>query len=90
VIHEKVHHAPRITVCVAISSRGVLGPIFLEETVSSGCYLSILHNTFVPQLLATGLPLQTLWFMQDGARLHTANVILDFLHGTSDLRVMSN
>jgi hypothetical protein len=35
VIHEKVHHAPRITVWVAISSHGLLGPIFFEEAANS-------------------------------------------------------
>jgi hypothetical protein len=43
----------------------------------------------VPPLLATGLALQTLWFMQDRARLHIANA-LDFLHDTFDSRVISN
>jgi hypothetical protein len=33
VIHEKVHHAPRITAWDAISSHGLLGPNFFEETV---------------------------------------------------------
>jgi hypothetical protein len=32
-IHGKVHHARRITVWVAISSHGLQGPIFFEETV---------------------------------------------------------
>jgi hypothetical protein len=35
VIHEKLHHVSRITVCVTISSHGLLGPSFFEETVSS-------------------------------------------------------
>jgi hypothetical protein len=64
VIHEKLHHAPRITAWVAISSHGLLGSIFFQETVNSECYLSMGRNTLVPQLLATGLPLQTQWFMQ--------------------------
>jgi hypothetical protein len=50
----------------------------------------MLCNTFVPHLLATCLPLETQWFMQDGARLHTANVVLDFLHDTSYSFVISN
>jgi hypothetical protein len=50
----------------------------------------MLRNTFVPHLLATGLPLKTQWFMQDGAGLHTANVVFDFLHDTFNLRVISN
>jgi hypothetical protein len=64
VILDEVHHAPRITVWVAISSHGLLRPIFFEETVNIEHYLSMLWNTFVPHLLATGLPLQTQWFMQ--------------------------
>jgi hypothetical protein len=85
VIHEKVHHAPRITVWVTISTHGLPGPIFFEETVNTQHYLSILHNTFVHHLLATGLPLQTQWFIKDGARSHSANVVLDFLHDTFQL-----
>jgi hypothetical protein len=67
VIHEKVHHSPRITVWVAISSHGLLRPIFFQEPVNSERYLSMLHNTSVPHLLATGLPLHTQWFMRDAA-----------------------
>jgi hypothetical protein len=84
VIHEKMHHAPRITVWVAILRHGLLGPIFFEEKLNSEPNLSMLHNSFVPHLHAAGLLLQTQWFMQDGARLYTANVVLDFLHHTFD------
>jgi hypothetical protein len=90
VVCEKVHHAPRITVQVTNSSHGLLGPILFEETVNSEHYLSILCNTSVPHLLAAGLPIQTQWFTQDGARLHTAYVILDFLYDTFDSCVISN
>jgi hypothetical protein len=54
VIQEKVHHALRVTVWVIISRHGLLGQIFFEETLNSELYLSILSNTFVPPLLATG------------------------------------
>jgi hypothetical protein len=90
VIHVKAHRALRITAWFAISSHGLLGSTFFEETVNSECYLSTLHNTFVPHLLATGLPLQTQWFMENGARPHIANVVLDFLHDTIDSCVISN
>jgi hypothetical protein len=39
----------------------------------------MLQNDFVPQLLATELPVDTQKCMQDGAVPHTANVVLDFL-----------
>jgi hypothetical protein len=60
---------------VAISNLGQLGPISFEETVNNERYYSMLRNTFVPHLLVIGLPLQTQWFMQNGARPHTANVV---------------
>ena len=40
----------------------------------------MLENSFMPNILATGLPIHTQWFTQDGARPHTANVVVDFLH----------
>jgi hypothetical protein len=52
--------------------------------------VSMLCNTFMPHLLATGLPLQTQWFMQDGVRPHTENVVLEFLNDTFDSHVISN
>jgi hypothetical protein len=58
-IHEKVHQALRITVWVSISSHGLIGTVFFEETVNSERYLSMLCYTFVPHFVATGLPLQT-------------------------------
>jgi hypothetical protein len=90
VIREKVHHAPRITVWVAISIHGPLGPIFFEERANSGRYVSLLRSTVVPRFLAAGLSLHTQWFIQDGDRPHTANVVLYFLHDTFDSHVISN
>jgi hypothetical protein len=37
----------------------------------------MLQNNFLLQLMANGLPLQTWWFMQDGATQHTRNVLLN-------------
>jgi hypothetical protein len=73
-------------VWVAISRHGLLGPIFFEEKLNSEPNLSMLHNSFVPHLLFTGLLLQIQWFMQDGGRQYTANVVLDFLHHTFNTR----
>jgi hypothetical protein len=90
VIHEKCIMHRELTVWVAISSHGLLRPIFFEETVNSERYLSMLGNTFVPHLLVTGSSLQTQWSMQDGARPHTANIVSDFLHDNFDSRIISN
>jgi hypothetical protein len=41
------------------------------------------------QLLATGIPMRTQWFMHDVERPLTAKVVLDFLHQTSGETVTS-
>ena len=74
----------------AISTHGIIGPFFFDDTVAKERYKDMLKNSFIPHLLATGLPLHTQWFMQDGACLCTANVVLDFLYETFNLRVMSH
>jgi hypothetical protein len=61
----------------------------MKKEVLCERYLSMLRNTFVPRF-ATGLALQTQWFMHDGARPHATNVVLDFLHDIFKSRVISN
>jgi hypothetical protein len=69
-------------VWVGISSHGLLGPIFFEETVSSERYLSMLRNTFMPHLLATGLTLQTQWFItQVLITVYNATIYVNFNKG---------
>jgi len=77
-------------VWAAISTHGIIGPFFFDDTVTKERYKDMLQNSFIPHLLATGLPIHThtQWFMQDGACPHTANVVLDILY--ENLRVMSH
>jgi hypothetical protein len=73
VIHERVQHAPKSIVWVAITNHRLMSQIFFEETVSSECCLSMLHNTLVSHL-ATIFPINTQWFMMDGARMYTQHM----------------
>jgi hypothetical protein len=65
VILKKVHHAPRITVWVAISSHGLLVPVFFDETVNSERYLSMMRNTlcltFLLKFVVTNLAVHARW-----------------------------
>jgi hypothetical protein len=55
------------------------GPFLFNETISSDRFLHMLQNNFVLQLMATEMPLDMQWSVQDGATPHTANKVLDFL-----------
>lgn len=70
-----------ICICVAISSHDIIR-IFPDNIVDCGCYLVMLQKNFMLQLV-TEIFVLSQWFMQDGAKLPTARVVLDFLHETS-------
>ncbi|GBM29000.1 hypothetical protein AVEN_40751-1 [Araneus ventricosus] len=64
---EKPLHSPNVTAWVEECSRGIFGPFFMRETISSARYSTILE-----QLDSTQLALEDRtrieWFMQDGVR----------------------
>lgn len=80
-IHERPLHSPKVTVWWAISKFGVIGPYFFEEdgrtvTVNAQRYLFMLERFFEPELnqLAEEEDLGDIWFQQDGATAHTAQI----------------
>jgi hypothetical protein len=49
----------------------------------------MLQKNLMLQLFVTKISMLTQWFMLDGAKPHTARVVLDFLHETSGDMLMS-
>lgn len=77
-------YAPHITVWCALSSTTVVGPYFFEDggatvTVTGARYREMLEQFFVPELQRLNLPLNRIWFQQDGAPAHTAAHVLGYL-----------
>jgi hypothetical protein len=87
---EKSSHIDKVAVWVAMSSQSLIGPLFLNEMVSSKRYFRMLWNDFLPQLTASGLPLQKQRLMLDAVTPHTVNVALDFFNTVFGLRVVSD
>ena len=87
-------HSPKCTVWAAISARGIIRPIFIEEsgaavTVTKERYVEVLKTfkselqTFFPSLMSK------FWFKQDGASSHTSNLSRDWLKENFGGRVIS-
>jgi hypothetical protein len=57
--HERDSYGNKITVWAGISSHGIIRPFFFEDMANSDCYLAMLCNNFMLQLIATGLPIST-------------------------------
>lgn len=95
-ISEKRLKGPKVTAFVAFNKKhGLLGPYWFEEngrtvTINSERYITILDQFYgdLTQKLTQG-QLRRAWFMQDGARPHTAHATLDHLGGLFQSRLIS-
>ena len=63
-----------------MSKFGVIGPYFFEDdrgmsvTVNAERYVAMLQEFFLPYMQENESDIQNVWFQQDGATAHTANV----------------
>ena len=58
-LHEKENYGARVNAWIAISTHGIIGPFFFDDTVTKERYKDMLENSFIPHLSATGLPIHT-------------------------------
>jgi hypothetical protein len=67
---SKMHCAAKIAVCAAISSHGLNEPFFFDQSVKCELYWSMLYNSFIPQIVVTGFPIN---MTVNARRCHTAH-----------------
>ena len=69
-------HPQRVTVWCAISSKRIVGPVFIDGMVTGVKYRELLERHFGPEAGRLNMT-RRYWFMQDGARPHrTADVFM--------------
>lgn len=82
-----------MTVWCGFHAGGVIGPYFFFNdagnaiTVNEDRYRSMLTDFFLPELVRLGL--NKMWFQQDGATWHTANLTIDLLKETFGNSIIS-
>ena len=92
---EKSNHPEKITVWAALSTNGIIGPFYFEDTdgntktKNSVGYLTLLKCKFLPALRRRGVDVTQVWFQQDGATPHTAHHVLKWLTETFATRIVS-
>ncbi|KAJ4432028.1 hypothetical protein ANN_20642 [Periplaneta americana] len=92
-LHEKPLHNDRVTVWCGVARVRIPGPYFFEEagatvTVNSQRYTFMINNFLAPRLNA--LQIDQVWFQQDGATSHTAQISLQVLRQMFPGRLMSS
>ncbi|KAK2943519.1 hypothetical protein BLNAU_21557 [Blattamonas nauphoetae] len=78
--HVEIPNSRRgLNIWCAISSLGIIGPIFYEGTMTQEKYREMLRVSFFPARRDVD-PENTSWLMQDGAPAHTAKTTVEFLN----------
>jgi hypothetical protein len=77
VIQEELN-APGVTVWAGIWAQGVVGPLFIEGTVTADLYLEFLQTTVVPEL-EHHYDLGSVIWQQNGAPPHFGHNVHTFL-----------
>ena len=87
-------HAEKCTAWAAISTQGIIGPIWFVDdenettTINAERYMGVLKQFFV-KLKRKHVDVDSQWFMQDGATPHTANCTLQWLRSKFQDRIIS-
>jgi len=58
-LHENENYGAKVNVLTAVSTYGIIDPFFCHETVTKEQHKDMLENSFIPNRLATGLPIHT-------------------------------
>ena len=90
---EKPSHPKRVTICCGFWSRGIIGPFYFENeqgmavTINSNHYWVMLNEFLFTKIEEEVIG--NLWFQQNGASCHTADVTLDILRPVFEDRIIS-
>lgn len=77
----------RLNCWAGIVANQIIGPIFIDGTLTGEKYLQMLENDISERIADLDLE-NELWFMHDGAPPHQYHLARDFLHTSFPLRVI--
>lgn len=61
-----------------INHQIIIGPYFFDENVTAESYFRMLGDFVIPEILLLNHDPQNVWFQQDGASSHYANIVKQF------------
>ena len=94
-VAERQLHPPRCTAWCAVSSTGIIGPIWIEDdagevlTVTAKRYLQVLKKFWAALQRKCVDTINEQWLQQDGAPAHAATVTLEWLQERFGGRLIS-
>ena len=89
-LRTKPLHPQKITVWAALSSEGIIGPIFIDQSVDKDVYEGILNDYFLPEAQRMGWLDGKHFFQQDGAPPDTCRENLEIINRHFGPRVLAH
>lgn len=78
VIESNHRQINQVMVWAGVIDHQIIGPYFYDENVTAESYLKMLGDFVIPEILLLNYDPQHIWFQQDGAAPHYANIVKQF------------
>lgn len=88
-IPSKSQYPEKLNVWAGILNNSILGPFFIEGTLTSDKYLRLLERDVFPAVRALNVNWDETWFQQDGCPAHNAVIVQTFLNENFPGRLIS-
>lgn len=79
----------KLNVWVGLLNDNIIGPFFIDDTLTGEKYLNMLQNQIVPAVQALPINFGEVWFQQDGCPAHNARAVKRYLETTFPNRLIS-
>ncbi|CAH2006857.1 unnamed protein product [Acanthoscelides obtectus] len=87
-IPVRTQYPQKLNVWAGILGNNIIGPFFIDGTLTAAKYLALLQTQIVPAIRQLGIDLANIWFQQDGCPAHNAAIVHTYLESVFDHRII--
>lgn len=88
-LHEgRTQYPEKVNVWAGVIDDYIIGPFFIEDTLTGPKFLELLQNNIVPQLRALPIDFNRIIFQMDGCPAHKSRIVKEYLTQTFPGRVI--
>lgn len=85
----RTQYPQKLNVWAGILGDNIIGPFFIDGTLTAAKYLALLQDQIMAALRALNIDYRDIWFQQDNCPAHTARVVQLFLRETFGDKLIS-